>query len=146
MKRRTRIQYTDNHKALMWERSRQGESLHQIARLFVRHHSSVRGVLAETGGIRPAVRRGSSRAHSLVEREDVSRALVAGHTIRLIASMLGRAPSTISREIRRNGGVYRPSSQTSGTSIRMHSNSTKPVHGRSPSSSTNPRTSTCPAA
>ena len=111
MKRMTRIQYTDSHKALMWDRWRQGESLHQIARLFDRHHSSVRGVLAETGGIRPAVRRRSPRALSLVEREDVSRALVAGHSIRSIASMLGRAPSTISREIGRNGGIdhYRAS-------------------------------------
>ncbi len=46
MKRRTRIQYTDRHKAQMWDRRRQGELLHQIARLFDRHHSSVRGVLA----------------------------------------------------------------------------------------------------
>lgn len=75
MKRTTRIQYTDSHKALMWDRWRQGESLHQIARLFDRHHSSVRGVLAETVEIRPAVRRRSTRA------------LVAGHTIRLIASL-----------------------------------------------------------
>lgn len=52
MKRRTRIQYTGSHKALMWDRWRQGESLHQMARLFDRHHSSVRGVLAETGGMR----------------------------------------------------------------------------------------------
>ena len=78
MKRRARIQYTDSDKALMWDRWRRGESLHQIARLFDRHHSSVRGVLAETGGIRPPVRRRSSRALSLAEREDVSRALVAG--------------------------------------------------------------------
>lgn len=75
MKRRTRIQYTDSQKALMWERWRQGESLHQIARLFDRHHSSVRGILAESGGIRPPARRRSMRALSLAEREDVSRAL-----------------------------------------------------------------------
>ncbi len=105
MKRRTRIQYTDSHKALMWDCWRKGESLHPIARLFDRHHSSVRGVLAETGGIRPAVRRRSPRALSLVEREDASRALVAGYTIRSIALMLGRAPSTISREIGCNGGI-----------------------------------------
>ncbi len=51
MKLRTRIKYTDSHKALMGYRWRQGESLHQIARLFDRHHSSVRGVHAETGGM-----------------------------------------------------------------------------------------------
>lgn len=64
MKRRTRIRYTDSQKAVMWDRWRQGESLHQIARLFDRHHSSVRGILAETGGIRPPTRRRSP----LVER------------------------------------------------------------------------------
>lgn len=107
MKRRSRIRYTDSQKALMWERWQQGESLHQISRLFDRHHSSVRGILAESGGIRPAPRRRSLRSLSLAEREDVSRALVAGHSIRSIATTLGRAPSTISREIRRNGGAER---------------------------------------
>ena len=107
MKRRTRIRYTDSQKAVMWDRWQQGESLHQIARLFDRHHSSVRGILAETGGIRPLTRRRSPRALSLAEREDVSRALVAGHSIRSIAATQGRAPSTISREIRRNGGAER---------------------------------------
>jgi DNA-binding CsgD family transcriptional regulator len=107
MKRRTRIRYMDSQKALMWDRWQQGEALHQIARLFDRHHSSVRGILAELSGIRPPVRRRSARALDLAEREDVSRALVAGHSIRLIAAMLGRAPSTISREIRRNGGPER---------------------------------------
>ena len=110
MKRRTRIRYTDSQKAVMWDRWQQGESLHQIARLFDRHHSSVRGILAETGGIRPSTRRRSPRSPrslSLAEREDVSRALVAGHSIRSIAAAQGRAPSTISREIRRNGGAER---------------------------------------
>jgi len=91
----------------MWDRWQQGESLHQIARLFDRHHSSVRGILAETGGIRPPTRRRSPRALSLAEREDISRALVAGHSIRSIAAAQSRAPSTISREIRRNGGAKR---------------------------------------
>lgn len=96
---RTRIRYADSQKALMWYRWQQGESLHQIAKLFDRHHSSVRGILAEPGGLR--------RSLSLAEREDVSRALVAGHLIRSIATTLDRAPSTISREIRRNGGAER---------------------------------------
>ena len=122
MKRRTRIQYTDSQKALMWDRWQQGESLHQIARLFDRHHSSVRGILAESGGIRPAPRRRSLRSLSLAEREEVSRALVAGHSIRSIATTLGRAPSTISREIRRNGGVecYRASHADQAAWDRAH--------------------------
>ena len=53
-KRRTRIQYTGSHNALMWHCLRQGDSLHQFARLFDRHHSSLGEVLAETGGVWPA--------------------------------------------------------------------------------------------
>ena len=68
--------------------------------LFDRMHSSVHRILAETGGIRPPERRRSSRALSLAEREEVSRAVVAGESIRAIAARLARAPSTVSREIK----------------------------------------------
>src|SRR5262249_38942689 len=61
MKYRTRIQYTQTQKAQMWDRWQRGESLHKIARLFDRHHSSVRGILAESGGMRPPMRRRSPR-------------------------------------------------------------------------------------
>jgi len=95
----------------MWERWRKGESLQQIAQLFERNHSSIQRILAETGGIRPAQRRRSRLALALAEREEISRALASGHSIRSIASLLKRAPSTISREIQRNGGqrCYRAS-------------------------------------
>jgi len=111
MKQRPRIYYTERQKALMWERWRQGESLHQIAQSFDRNHSSVQRILAETGGIRPAQRRRSRLALTLAEREEISRALASAHSIRSIASLLKRAPSTISREIQRNGGqsCYRAS-------------------------------------
>ena len=104
MARRPRIHYTESQKALMWERWRQGESLQSIAQLFGRNHSSVMGILAETGGIRPAQRCRSRLALTLAEREEISLAVVAGQSIRSIAATLGRAPSTISREIKRNGG------------------------------------------
>jgi IS30 family transposase len=104
MKYRTRIYYTESQKALMWERWKKGESLQQIAQLFNRNHSSVNRILAETGGIRPPQRNRSALALSLAEREEISRALVAGQSIRSIAARLGRAPSTVSREILRNGG------------------------------------------
>ena len=104
MKQRQRIYYTEAQKAVMWERWKKGESLHQIAELFNRNHSSIQRILAQSGGIRPAQRRRSSLALSLAEREEISRSLASGHTIRLIAQQLGRAPSTISREINRNGG------------------------------------------
>ena len=107
MKYRTRTYYSESQKALMWERWQKGETLHQIARLFDRYHTSIRGILAETGGIRPAPRRRSRLALTLAEREEISRAVVAGHSIRSIAASLGRAPSTISRELSRNGGEER---------------------------------------
>ena len=104
MKQRPRIYYSESQKALMWERWRKGESLQQIAQLFDRNHSSIQRILAETGGIRPAQRCRSQVALTLAEREEISRAVVTGHSIRSMATRLGRAPSTISREIKRNGG------------------------------------------
>lgn len=108
---RPRIHYTESQKALMWERWQKGESLQQIAQLFDRNHSSIQLILARTGGIRPAPRRRSRWALTLAEREEISRAVGAGHFMRSIAAQLGRAPSTISREIKRNGGqeCYRAS-------------------------------------
>jgi IS30 family transposase len=105
MKRRPRIYYSDNQKELMWERWRQGDSLQKIAQLFERNHSSVERILAETGGICPAQRCRSGRALTLSEREEISRAVVAGQSIRSIAASLGRAPSTVCREVKRNGGL-----------------------------------------
>ena len=103
-KYRARTFYTEADKAMMWDRWAQGESLHSIARLFDRHHPSIRRILAQTGGIRPPQRRRSRLALSLAEREEISRGVVAGHSVRSIATALDRAPSTVSREIRRNGG------------------------------------------
>ena len=107
MKYRTRIYYTEAQKTLMWDRWQKGESLSSIARLFDRHHSSVGGILKQTGGIRPRPRRRSRLALTLSEREEISRGVVAGGSIRSIALTLRRAPSTVSREIRRNGGRLR---------------------------------------
>ena len=117
MKQRRRIHYTESQKALMWERWQKGESLQQIAQLFDRNHSSIQPILAATGGIRPAPRCRSRWALTLAEREEVSRAVVAGHSMRSIAVQLGRAPSTISREIKRNGGqaCYRASQADQST-------------------------------
>ncbi len=107
MKQRPRRYITDSEMSLIWDRWEKGESLNAIARDLGRYHSSVQGALARTGGIRPAPRRRSRLALSLAEREEISRGIVAGHSIRTIASQLGRAPSTVSREIRRNGGQRR---------------------------------------
>ena len=104
MKQRPRIYYTQEQKRLMWDRWQAGDSLHEIARLFDRGHSSIQGIFAETGGIRPRQRRRSRRALTLAEREEISRGVVAGQSVRAMAASLGRAPSTVSRELRRNGG------------------------------------------
>src|ERR1039457_5766654 len=111
MKQRPRIYYTENQKTIMWERWRKGESLQHIAQLFDRNHSSIQRILAETGGIQPAQRQRSRLALTLAEREEISRSVAAGPSIRSVARRLGRAPSTISREIMRNGGqeCYRAS-------------------------------------
>ena len=91
-------------KALMWDRWQKGDSLHTIGRLFARSHTSVRRILAETGGIRPLPRKLSRLVLTLAEREEISRGIVAGHSMRSIARALGRSPATVSRELRRNGG------------------------------------------
>jgi IS30 family transposase len=104
MKYRTRIYYSEEQKSLMWDRWQKGESLHSIARLFDRSHGSIAGILSRTGGIRPPQRKRSCLALSLSEREDISRSLATGSSMRMIATQLGRSPSTISREINRNGG------------------------------------------
>jgi IS30 family transposase len=104
MKYRTRIYYTEEQKAVMWERWKEGDSLHSIARLFDRNHPSILGILSKSGGIRPPKRTRSSIALSLSEREEISRGIASHESLRSIASRLGRAPSTISREVARNNG------------------------------------------
>jgi IS30 family transposase len=122
MKYRPRIYYTDTDKALMWDRWQKGDSLHAIARLFDRSHGSVAGILSRTGGIRPPLRRRPKLALTLAEREDISRGVVAGQSARSIAASLGRAPSTVSREINRNGGRrrYRANKADQAAWVRAH--------------------------
>jgi IS30 family transposase len=104
MKYRTRTFYTDEQKSLMWDRWQKGESLHSIGRLFNRGHSSISPVFLETGGIRPPKRTRSRLALSQTEREEISRGIATQLSMRTIAVLLSRSPSTISREINRNGG------------------------------------------
>lgn len=104
MNRRARIYYTESQKALMWDRWAKGDSLQQIAQMFDRHHPSIANIFSKTGGIRPAQRCRSERSLTLPEREEISRSIVDGQSIRCIAKRLGRSPSTVSRELARNGG------------------------------------------
>jgi len=101
---RTRIHYTAEQKTEMWDRWQRGESLKAIGRVFDRPSSSIFGQLSPTGGIRPPPRKRSRLALTLPEREEISRGIASGLSLRTIAEQLGRSPSTISRELKRNGG------------------------------------------
>lgn len=101
---RTRIFFTEKQKAEIWDRWQRGESMSSIGRVFDRGSSSIYPLLERTGGIKPPIRTRSRLALTLSEREEISRGLVAKQSLRSIARNLRRAPSTISREVRRNGG------------------------------------------
>lgn len=107
MKQRRRIYYSAAQRAEIWDRWKAGESMSSIGRRFDRESSSVFSVLSPTGGIRPSDRRRAVQALSLDEREEISRGLSTGCSLRGIARRLGRSPSTISREVLRNGGPER---------------------------------------
>ncbi len=99
--------FTAAEKTELWDRWQRGESLNAIGRAFGKPSSSIYFQLSPHGGIRPAPRRRSRLALSLIERETISRGLASDQSARSMARLLGRAPSTVSREIRRNGGYDR---------------------------------------
>lgn len=105
--RRTWMSWSEKNE--LWSRWRQGESLTTIAEGLHRVSSCVYNVVAADGGIAPRARHRSRWALTATEREDVSRGLAGGESLRAIGRRLGRAPSTISREVGRNGGrrLYR---------------------------------------
>src|SRR5579872_3850576 len=94
-------------RADLWRRWKEGQSLSDIGRALGKAPGSVHGFLSARGGFAPAARRRSDRALSLREREEVSRQLCAGSSLRAIARSLARSPSTVSREVARNGGRSR---------------------------------------
>jgi len=96
--------FTEAEIAEVWERRRAGELTRSIARRLGRNGSSIRRLFEDAGGVRPAPRRRAEHHLSLTEREEISRGVAAGESLRVIASRLGRAPSTVSRELARNGG------------------------------------------
>jgi len=93
----------------MWRRWRDGDSLSDISRVLDRKPGSIYCHLTQAGGFAPAPRRRNPRHLSAAEREEISRGLSAGCSLRSVAKALGRAPSTVLREVRRNGdrGAYR---------------------------------------
>ena len=91
-------------RADVWRRWKAGESLHRIGRAFDRPHTSIHYLLSHHGRIVPPVRRRSLLVLAAVEREDISRGLASGSSIRDIAKGLERAASTVSQEVVRHGG------------------------------------------
>jgi IS30 family transposase len=106
-----RFRLTAAERQDMWQRWRRGERISEIAKCMDRAMGSIQDWIGEAGGFEPYVPRRAIRTLSLSEREDISRGLAAGDGIREIGRRLGRSPSTISREIARNGGArhYRAS-------------------------------------
>jgi len=94
-------------KAEVWERWRDGESLSDIGRAVGKHAASIHGVVSAKGGIAPPARRRARTALSFAEREEISRGIAAGDSLHHIAARIGRAVSTVSREISRNGNARR---------------------------------------
>src|SRR5271167_2338874 len=101
----SRIWFTEAQKAELWERWKNGQSAAAISRALERKNKTgVERIVVFHGGIVPTPRRRALAALRLEEREEISRGIAVGRSIRQIAQGLGRAPSTVSREIRRNGG------------------------------------------
>ena len=102
-----RVGFTAAQSAELWERWKKGEGLKSIGRAFGKPSSCIFAHLRPSGGIMPPARRRSRLALTMAEREEISRGIVEGQSVRAIARMLARAASTVSREISRNGGVGR---------------------------------------
>ena len=99
--------FTAAEKTELWDRWQRGESLKAIGRAFGKPSSSIYFQLAPHGGIRPAQRHRSRLALTLSEREEISRGIARHQSARSMARFLGHSPSTVSREISRNGGYDR---------------------------------------
>jgi IS30 family transposase len=122
MKRKRRTHYTAAQKTEMWNRWQKGETLNDIGRYFETGHSTISRIILSTDGIRPLERKRSRLALTLTEREEISRGLVTHLSLRSIALQLGHAPSTISREVNRNGGLrsYRATQADKAAWTRAH--------------------------
>ena len=106
-KKYVRVGFTQAQNNELWERWRRGEQMKSIGRELCKPSSSIFNHIRSTGGFTPISRRRAALTLSLTEREEISRGLVAGQSIRSIAAMLRRAASTVSREVARNGGAAR---------------------------------------
>ena len=104
---RRRRAFTESEKTEIWDRIEAGQTPASVAAVFGRYPSAIRALQQASGGVRPAPRRRRAGSLRLSEREEISRGLSAGLPLRSIAGALGRAPSTVCREVRRNDGPTR---------------------------------------
>jgi IS30 family transposase len=104
MIQRKRTPISATQRVEVWRRWKAGESLHAIGRAIGKNHVVVHLLLKRHGGIIPAIRRRSLLSLTLAEREDISRGIASGCSIRAIAKCLNRPASTVSREVARHGG------------------------------------------
>src|ERR1039458_5407207 len=101
---RRRVKLSEQQRNDMWRRWKAGESLHEIGRVFGKDHVSIQFMLAQHGGIDPAARRRSPLTLTLADRENISRGIACGSSIREIAKGLQRGVATVGREGARHGG------------------------------------------
>ena len=96
--------FSEEERQTIWDMREAGVPVKRIAKHLGRQNVSLRKFIADAGGKRPTARQRSELRLSLEEREEISRGLAAGDSIRAIAEALGRSPSTVSREVNANGG------------------------------------------
>jgi IS30 family transposase len=111
----------------VWRRWREGQSLRLIARRLGKRGPSVRAFVLQTGGVQRRPPRRNARCLSMAEREEISRGVAAGQSCRQIAARLGRVPSTVSRELTRNGGRHRYRAQTADAAAFRRAQRPKPA-------------------
>jgi IS30 family transposase len=104
MSKRVLRRFTRTERAQLWERWHRGETLGEIARTLGRHATVIQSFFAKRGGLEPRKRTRREGALTTEEREEISRGLATGRSCRFIAAELDRSPSTVSREVARNGG------------------------------------------
>jgi len=122
-----RSSMTTEEKAEIWRRYRGGASLRSIHQALGRSGKTVWDFVASTGGIPPVERARSALRLSLAEREEISRGLVADQSCRAIARRLGRAPSTVSREVAGHGGRAHYRACTADRAAWEHARRPKPA-------------------
>lgn len=101
----TRSYFSEHDRAEVWRRWKEGESLAAIGRALNRRAPSIYYILSKSGGVKQPPKKRSRMHLTMSKREEISRGIVQHKSIRSIAKNLGRTPSSISREIRKNGGI-----------------------------------------